>query len=220
MAVLLVLATVLLWNRGKALFMVKNTYYVLLPDAGGLYRGAAVFTGGVESGRISSLKFHPDWKGVVIATLRVDSDIHIPHGSDVELTEVDRIRGESALLINLVGGAGYYASGDTLLSRDLLSGKPDGQDAVERLETPSSAEIFRIQVLASAIKRKESDPVFHGVPVMAVQRNGIWKYYTGNFNSREEAVRAKDSLRARFFPDAFIISFPDDKLIRTDEKSN
>ncbi|MRI63478.1 N-acetylmuramoyl-L-alanine amidase [Ornithobacterium rhinotracheale] len=76
-------------------------------------------------------------------------------------------------------------------------------------EKPVAGKIFKIQFLTSKRSFRQGAPQLKGLTnVEVVKENGIYKYFYGNtsFKSKSEANLRK--VKARGFPDAFVVEFP------------
>jgi len=75
----------------------------------------------------------------------------------------------------------------------------------------NSGKTYRVQIGAF-----NSKPTLEGVPNLStvVLDNGMTKYFSGNFNTYEEASRHKAMMLQKGFIGAFIVSFEDGKIVK------
>lgn len=75
----------------------------------------------------------------------------------------------------------------------------------------NSGKTYRVQIGAFNLK-----PTLEGVPSLStvVLDNGMTKYFSGNFNTYEEASRHKALMLQKGFIGAFIVSFEDGKIVK------
>jgi hypothetical protein len=78
--------------------------------------------------------------------------------------------------------------------------------------------VYRIQL--GVFSKPKPNDAFGGItPVVSEQVSGgaILKYYAGMFYSINTVTSALEAVRAKGFPDAFIVAFFDGKLITTEK---
>jgi len=72
--------------------------------------------------------------------------------------------------------------------------------------TTSSNDIYHIQVLASKNNINCSSKCFKGLKIKKYKSGTYYKYYYGDFQSKEEAVKNLSNLKEKF-KDAYVVSF-------------
>ncbi len=74
--------------------------------------------------------------------------------------------------------------------------------------------VFRIQVVSS-LKRIATDPAnFKGIKdIKEFEKEGIYKYMTGEFDDFDKALDYQRRLRSEIYPDAFIVAFYNGRII-------
>ena len=118
-----------------------------------------------------------------------------------------------------------------ILSDALLYGKVSANNAtVEVVKVDSnSAEVaakqeaakaeeirqnytYKVQLGAYSVKKE--DAVFNGLQEISVeQSNGVYRYFTGSFATKEEALKRAQEAKEKGFPGAHIKPFKDGKMV-------
>lgn len=114
-----------------------------------------------------------------------------------------------------------------ILSDALLSGKAsEAVVAVEEVKAVSHPAdegnkeeakveenlIYKVQLGAFSVKKE--DAVFNGLKEISVEEGkGVFRYFTGEFTSKEEAVKRVQEAKEKGFPGAYWVSFKDGKRV-------
>ncbi len=115
-----------------------------------------------------------------------------------------------------------------ILSDALLSGKADaGSVAVEEvkalshpveesknIEAAKTEEnlIYKVQLGAFSVKKE--DAVFNGLKEISLEQgSGVYRYFTGSFTSKEEALKRVQEAKEKGFPGAYSVAFKDGKRV-------
>lgn len=106
---ILLMATILLMGGGKTLFEKRYELSVVIPDAGGLSKGAAVRSGGLKIGRVDAIQFSEDYRSVKVTML-------------IDQTFQERVRTDSVVKLQTQG-----VLGDKFL--EITSGSPESPAA-------------------------------------------------------------------------------------------
>lgn len=78
--------------------------------------------------------------------------------------------------------------------------------------TPAaSGKTYRVQIGAFSTKPKLGDV---GDITTITLENGVTKYFSGNFNTVEEATKRKDEVVKKGFPGAFVVTFENGKIVK------
>jgi N-acetylmuramoyl-L-alanine amidase len=82
---------------------------------------------------------------------------------------------------------------------------PENPSAAEKM--PSTAPVFKVQILASATPLKTGNSQFKGLTdVSSYQEGGMYKYTVGASSDYQEIYQLRKSIVSKF-PQAFIIAF-------------
>jgi len=101
--------------KGSNLFDANRTFYVEYPNVQGLAVSAPVTIDGFEVGKVESIKFHPEKRGVLLIELAIVNPIEFSKQSVAEIYSPDLINGKSIKIIPAL-------TGDTAQSGDTLPG--------------------------------------------------------------------------------------------------
>ena len=85
--------------------------------------------------------------------------------------------------------------------------------------TPSSAAVFKIQILTSDKVLKASDSRLKGLKAEYYKEKGIYKYTYGSTTDYNEILRLHKSIKSKF-KESFIVAFRDGKKISTSTAIN
>ena len=105
--------------------------------------------------------------------------------------------------------------------KPVVTDKPTTTDKTESTDKPVSVSgdtYFAVQF--STLKRKISvtDKAFKGIKEVEVyESNGSYRYVSGHFQTKSEAVARQTEVRNLGFTDAFIIAFKDGKRVSVKE---
>ena len=75
----------------------------------------------------------------------------------------------------------------------------------------AAGKTYRVQIGAFSAKPKLGDV---GEITTVVLDNGVTKYFSGNFNTIEEATKRKEEVSKKGFPGAFVVSFENGKIVK------
>lgn len=75
--------------------------------------------------------------------------------------------------------------------------------------TPAGGKTYRVQIGAFSSKPKLGD--VQDITTVVLD-NGITKYFSGNFNTVEEATKRKEEVAKKGFPGAFVVAFENGKI--------
>jgi phospholipid/cholesterol/gamma-HCH transport system substrate-binding protein len=73
---ILVLATILVMGGAKTVFEKNYRLYVVVPDAGGLAKGAYVRSGGLKIGRVDEIEFSENYQNIKV-TMLINKDFQL-----------------------------------------------------------------------------------------------------------------------------------------------
>ncbi len=96
---------------------------------------------------------------------------------------------------------------------------PQQNASVKDKEPDSQSQNFRsdsyysVQIMSLSRLLFNNDPILKGVKAKAVRDTDIYRYVSGNFNSREEAAEHQKKLK-KDFPEAFIVTVEGNKVKR------
>ncbi|MCX6182101.1 MAG: SPOR domain-containing protein [Bacteroidetes bacterium] len=72
--------------------------------------------------------------------------------------------------------------------------------------------IYKVQLGAYSVKK--DDAVFKGLQEISVEEsNGVYRYFTGSFTSKDEAVKRAQEAKDKGFPGAHVKPFKDGKMV-------
>lgn len=77
--------------------------------------------------------------------------------------------------------------------------------------TVAAGKTYRVQIGAFSTKPKLGDV---GEITTIVLDNGVTKYFSGNFNTVEEAAKRKEDVAKKGFPGAFVVTFENGKIVK------
>ena len=106
--------------------------------------------------------------------------------------------------------------------------KPAEEKPEEKAETkpeakpdPSQRVSFKVQFATRDVKVPVSDKAFSKVPEVDVYfYNGAYRYTSGDFRSKQEAVDRQTEVRKAGFSDAFVVAFVDGERVTIKEAEN
>lgn len=102
--------------KGKNIIKPTDEYYIVFENIDGLIESGTVFYKGYKVGNINSIKFDQDKSNKFILRITLEQRIKIPMGSVVKVKSSNPIASANDLEIVFGNQAGFYQSGDTLLS--------------------------------------------------------------------------------------------------------
>jgi phospholipid/cholesterol/gamma-HCH transport system substrate-binding protein len=135
---LLMMFTILLMGGGKSLFEKSYELYVVIPDAGGLAKGAAVRSGGLKIGRVDNLEFSSDYTSVkVTMVINKSFEQRVREDSIVKM-QTQGVLGDKFLEIaGGTPGTAHAKENSTISAepaKDLTAVLADGSSAVQLLK--------------------------------------------------------------------------------------
>jgi hypothetical protein len=87
-----------------------------------------------------------------------------------------------------------------------------GADKKDTTDESTQHYIYKVQLGAYSIKKDEA--VFNGLQDITVEQgNGVFRYFTGSFTSKEEALKRAQEAKDKGFPGAHIKPFKDGKMV-------
>ena len=101
--------------------------------------------------------------------------------------------------------------------------KPEGQAEVKPEVKPDNSRkvSFKVQFATRDVKVPVSDKAFAKVPEVDVYfYNGAYRYTSGDFRSKQEAVDRQAEVRKAGFSDAFVVAFVDGERVTIKEAEN
>lgn len=100
----------------------------------------------------------------------------------------------------------------------VLGGESPEQENIDQNKVDQNKVIFKVQFSSSSKPINLKDAEFNKLqPVDFYQENGMYKYTHGATNNLDEAKALKDKVRAKGYPDAFVVCFYRGKRISLDE---
>ena len=141
LAVITITLLILGYNymKGNNMFSKNNTFYARYERLDGLIPASLVKVNGLTIGRVMELHLMNDTSRDIIATLNIDGDIEIPHGSIARIISADLL-GSKAIEIEFSNSKEFYEDGDTIAA-----------DIKEDLTTQVSNEILPVKLKAESL---------------------------------------------------------------------
>lgn len=135
---IMLMVTILLMGGGKSLFERNYSLFVILPDANGLAKGAAVRSGGLKIGRVDNIDFSADYSAVKITMVLNEAYKERVRADSVVKLQTQGVLGDKFL--EIAGGTqanGPAQAGATIEAeqgKDLSAMLADGSNAVQLLK--------------------------------------------------------------------------------------
>ncbi len=104
-----------------------------------------------------------------------------------------------------------FGKASTAVAVENVNGVSDKKDTAAPDE---STQNYTYKVQLGAYSVKKDDALFNGLQDITVEQgNGVYRYFTGSFNSKEEALKRAQEAKDKGFPGAHIKPFKDGKMV-------
>lgn len=133
----LLMLTILFMGGGKSIFEKNYKLYVVIPDAGGLAKGAAVRSGGLKIGHVDSMEFSEDFTSVKVTMIINDNFKQRVRSDSIVKMQTQGVLGDKFLEITAGTQGSPQATENSVIEaesgKDLTAVLAEGSSAVQLL---------------------------------------------------------------------------------------